>query len=622
MRLNDYYKKLSDYFDTAPIIKELKLDQENDYTECVLEQIPEILMPATSYLLAPKPQISDMIESSYADLIKRSEKEKKEAVYDAAYQKVNAEELESFLSLRDRIKYRQLMYIMISGGNVAVTKILKMMKRCYPSAVITGGDPNDTQDRLALGMYDTRHAYFTYVSMILSGARIYCFSASDQKKSLEWMLRMALMDHVGLPHWEDEHPGDPLLGFTMQGDNLEQYFDQYILTKPDLVYAAAADRFVERYKKQQSHRKQAVACMTHNLPSLDELMKADPLEFEFKAENSRKLQSYYNKITSSDIIQKRLDKIPDQMMLPMFLWDILKNAPVCLAEVMSRTIPLDTRELIETAYTQMYPKTNISPEYYIAGGMIYTLASMLHECREENDKLTKLIIDAKQEEQSDHDEELVSIQSENDKEKHLSELALNGKNIKKRNKELSDRINTDRKVFQKEKSLLEQRIQKLEADLKAANTRFDNLYDTTVQSNDDDDDNTGAAIQVNLMCAELQKEKLIFVGGHDTWRAEMQKYFPNMAFINKDALNFDGNLVKKADYIIYNVKWNQHGMYYKCLKYAKSSAEFIFLNTNNITRTIDKMYKEITTRKDEMHAGFSTLEKEAKTSAEGGCEQC
>lgn len=72
-----------------------------------------------------------------------------------------------------------------------------------------------------------------------------------------------------------------------------------------------------------------------------------------------------------------------------------------------------------------------------------------------------------------------------------------------------------------------------------------------------------------------------------SWQNAMKAEFPHFWFIvPREYTAAAPSVFKDIDFIVYNINWNNHGMYYKCLKQKGNATRFLFIRSNNKKHSI------------------------------------
>lgn len=89
----------------------------------------------------------------------------------------------------------------------------------------------------------------------------------------------------------------------------------------------------------------------------------------------------------------------------------------------------------------------------------------------------------------------------------------------------------------------------------------------------------------------LNNNKIIILGGVDSWQQKIKEKLPNIILID-GSLDFDKRLIKNAKVIFINVKAKLcHGLYYKTKKVIKENNIIVkYITTTNIDFTLNEMY--------------------------------
>ena len=83
----------------------------------------------------------------------------------------------------------------------------------------------------------------------------------------------------------------------------------------------------------------------------------------------------------------------------------------------------------------------------------------------------------------------------------------------------------------------------------------------------------------------------LILGGHDTLQIKLKEILKNSIFINTDNLNFDVNLIQKAEIIIIFPNYLNHAIYYKVIDKARTlNKKILHITNTNISLILNQIY--------------------------------
>lgn len=62
---------------------------------------------------------------------------------------------------------------------------------------------------------------------------------------------------------------------------------------------------------------------------------------------------------------------------------------------------------------------------------------------------------------------------------------------------------------------------------------------------------------------KLKSLNILIMGGHQIWQNKLKELYPDFTYIDSDNINFDINVVKNADIVLFNTLHCSHSLYYK-----------------------------------------------------------
>lgn len=92
----------------------------------------------------------------------------------------------------------------------------------------------------------------------------------------------------------------------------------------------------------------------------------------------------------------------------------------------------------------------------------------------------------------------------------------------------------------------------------------------------------------------LADYNFVIIGGHITWRNKISTLLPNAVIISPDKVNFDPNILKNADLIIFNFQYSSHSIFYK-LQQNCDKEKILYVNATNTDRLLSQIKQKIKT---------------------------
>lgn len=90
----------------------------------------------------------------------------------------------------------------------------------------------------------------------------------------------------------------------------------------------------------------------------------------------------------------------------------------------------------------------------------------------------------------------------------------------------------------------------------------------------------------------LSDYSFVIIGGHISWRNKMAALLPNTVIISPDKTNFDPNILKNVDLIIFNFQYSSHSIFYK-LQQNCDNEKILYVNATNINRLVVQIKQKI-----------------------------
>ena len=62
---------------------------------------------------------------------------------------------------------------------------------------------------------------------------------------------------------------------------------------------------------------------------------------------------------------------------------------------------------------------------------------------------------------------------------------------------------------------------------------------------------------------KLKSLNILIMGGHQIWQNRLKELYPYFNYIDSDNVNFDINVTRNADIVLFNTLHCSHSLYYK-----------------------------------------------------------
>lgn len=104
---------------------------------------------------------------------------------------------------------------------------------------------------------------------------------------------------------------------------------------------------------------------------------------------------------------------------------------------------------------------------------------------------------------------------------------------------------------------------------------------------------------VEDMKRELNKKRVLIIGGPDNWINKLKKDFSNWSFVNyKSSTSISDSILDNMDYIFFYTGFLKHKVYYRFINLLRNrKLDFGYINSTNIELTIVNVYEEIYRKK-------------------------
>lgn len=561
VKLEDYYQDLVTFLRENRLISQ---QTKKDQVPCSSRELKPVLIPLTAFLLASKQCVHERIERFFSNYWKEPEDKK---YLDGIYEEVNVPELEFCLTLSARIIYRKLLLMFLTQTEQHTERILKLLKTAYPLSYIDE-EGVELEASLLVGDYDVRNAVVTYLVLYLSGVVFFENQGNYSVELVYQQFERAYLTNVPLPFWlsqdktEHEHIAFQLSELVNRG------------------YQSLEEPWYEKsYQSAQELRAQSELSFKHNNCAI----KVQKDSVEDYAQILIPTAVIADKANNPNIRYRLAKKTIQPSGILFFLHEILSAAYISREELLDCNIPDDVGDWINRAFTKSKEAGfNLElEECQLLAGIIYTILNRTRNAEELADVLltqsSPAMLQAHQETEDELNDELTNLKEE------LLESKRKNEELKASLASLNKKANDESRQWLLKEELMRHNYQSLKQD-----------FEQLIETKDEEEAPEADEIKLEEMKNKINKEKILFVGGHPSWQNAMKAEFPHFRFIGpKEYTAAAPSVFKDIDFIVYNVNWNNHGMYYKCLKQKGNATRFLFIRSNNTKHSIWNIYKKI-----------------------------
>lgn len=589
--LKSYYKELSDYIDDS-----YNLIGKN-------ETIEPVLIPYLSYILASHHNVHERIDQLYA-----SYKIDKDKVRDKVNE-VDVEELSDYLSNESKGRYHKLVEICVCENKQTKKQLIKLLKRACPKACIQNVSRLDIFNTFRIGTFDLDYVSIVFLSVCLYGV---FYNRDIETDCADWKdFKSCLICGMPLPKYHIEN--------DIFNSKQKLSFDSVIKMSPNI-----GDKVYEKHEEdmrmilkansyyKENLGKQFVAPLDSPEHMLDlekfadenyilpkdaihltsSALKAPAVEDRIKArEKYRKLEkdSAYVKVS------RRTMDFVRQLLCETGLFEELSSETLSKEDMTQMNMAslrlMDIDKVLET-----YPEPEeiwqeLAPCEVLAGSTILLLAKRLKKLEKKYEDALGSLDEMKTTENAVVDN--ISLEADGDKPDYEGIISA----LRTKNKDLIRQIKAEKEIERSLKDELEKINEKLEEVEAEAKESFDRFLETNKQDSDGDDALDRTSIE--HMKKVIEDAGTIFVSGHPQWQAMMKKEFPTTRFVDPREYTVSASTLNSANFIVYHLQLGNHSMYYKCISCKRADAKLLFINSNNVERSIREVYAYIMANKKE-----------------------
>lgn len=270
----------------------------------------------------------------------------------------------------------------------------------------------------------------------------------------------------------------------------------------------------------------------------------------------------------------------------IFFGDVLEASGIDPIEVQTSTLTQEDFDMILMEYTyitELYPESELRFNHaFPAIFYIKQLAKMYTKAKVE-------LLDTSEEEKF-----LAFQEKEKAVAKKEAELIQLEETLKKREAGLKSRLKESEqriKEMERKEKVLEKELESLRPLKKEVSAVRTLLY----KSDDAETFESSGNLSSEKMRKELDKQKIVFFGGHPNWLSKAKEWFPKSRFIEVDDINRKLSFISNYDVVCINTDHFNHAFYGKLMnEVAKQDVQLVYIQrATNEERVIDMLYQGI-----------------------------
>lgn len=590
--LKSYYKELSDYID----------DSYNKIGKS--ETIEPVLIPYLSYILASHHNVHERIDQLYA-----SYKIDRDKVRDTVNE-VDVEELSDYLSNEAKGRYRKLVEICVCENKQTKKQLIKLLKRACPKACIQNVSRLDIFNTFRIGTFDLDYVSIVFLSVCLQD--VFYNREIENECPEDWVdFKSCLICGMPLPKYHIEN--------EIFDSKQKLRFDSVVKMSPNI-----GDKVYEKHEEEMRMALKANAYYKENLGKkfvapLDEpeqmldlekfadknyILPKDAIRLSSAAlknpavEDRIKARKKYRNLEEDSTyvkVSRRTMDFVRQLLCETGIFEELSSETLSKEDLTQMNMAslrlMDMDKVLET-----YPEPEkiwqeLAPCEILAGSTILLLAKRLKKLEKKYEDALGVLDEMKTSENAVAD----NIPLETDGNKPDYERIIS--DLRAKNKDLIRQIKAEKEIERSLKDELEKVNEKLEEVEAEAKESFDRFLETNAQDSDGGDALDRTTIE--YMKKVIEDAGTIFVSGHPQWQAMMKKEFPTTRFVDPREYTVSASTLNSANFIVYHLQLGNHSMYYKCISCKRADAKLLFINSNNVERSIREVYAYIMANKKE-----------------------
>lgn len=133
--------------------------------------------------------------------------------------------------------------------------------------------------------------------------------------------------------------------------------------------------------------------------------------------------------------------------------------------------------------------------------------------------------------------------------------------------------------LEKQKQINQELTKNIEL-LQQMNEDLENKLDEFDISSSDNNEEMESLVPNNYIQDKLKSLNILIMGGHQIWQNKLKELYPYFTYIDSDNINFDINITRNADIILFNTLHCSHSLYYKMKNNTNNG---LYENKNKVT---------------------------------------
>lgn len=115
--------------------------------------------------------------------------------------------------------------------------------------------------------------------------------------------------------------------------------------------------------------------------------------------------------------------------------------------------------------------------------------------------------------------------------------------------------------------------------LRQLNARLEERVDALDVAEDEAEES--AVLPNSYVQGKLKSLNILIMGGHQVWQNRLKELYPYFNYIDSENVNYDINITRNADVVLFNTLHCSHTLYYR-MKNNVNNGKVVYIGSNNL----------------------------------------